>query len=640
MARKNKFDAKIWIIPFAILAFSAVLLISFYKTDEKIKCADCNVILISIDTLRTDHLSAYGYYRNTSFNIDSFAKKGILFENVFSQAAWTLPSHASMLTGLYPRSVNTGITDEYTPLSNSAVTLAKVLKGKNYTTGAFITGVLVSSYFGFSQGFDYFDEIRPTGNSTYEEKQSNRIENTNKRVFDWLKNNNNRKFFLFLHYFDVHAPFSIPDSYLKMFYDYNGSLDLTKRSIVVLNKLNLSKDDVNWVISNYDGSIKYVDDNMEYLFQKLEDDGLMNKTIVIITADHGEGLNDHGFFGHGLNFGLVVNKNQPTLFDEVIHVPLIIKHPKLNPETVSTQVSLVDIVPTLLDFLDISGPKNLDGKSLVPIISGDETSDRVVFSETYPFASIRTKDSKLIYNLEMNKSFMFFDLLADPKEKVNKYQQPDFLYTIKQMENKIVSLIKETGEKSEMLNLTHKEISPKIISENEAVDMSVISLGPDLKIKDNWFTNGDFIDGIANKTGIAIMDPIVNEPIYLKQNIHLPPNNNYMVILESAIGELHQNAAYIGCICVSGRIKIKISDGNQEQTLYEGMLLGNESWKKVALDISDYAGKNVTFKVEGYRGGLCGIACFAPIFIDKFYIAKYSTGPSIEERLRGLGYVT
>jgi len=335
-----------------LLTFLLFIIITGFRNDETLdyKCPDCNVVLISIDTLRADHLGCYEYDRNTSPNIDKIANEGILFENHISQAPWTVPSHASMFTSLYPFPL--GLKNPV-KLDNEHITLAEIMKDNGYTTIAFTDGGHMIDEFGFDQGFDVFND------------EGGGLAEINGRVSRWINSSQKRPFFLFIHTYDTHclSKDKPQKPYRYMFdkeFEYNGShycghiQDLTR----------VSGGELLYKNAIYDGAIYYTDMLIGDLFEELKKHGIYNKSIIIITSDHGEEIGDHGFFDHG-----------HSLYDEIMHVPLIINYPDSKDvvkRRVKTITRNIDIMPTILDFLNISFNGNLEGRSLFPDILNSE----------------------------------------------------------------------------------------------------------------------------------------------------------------------------------------------------------------------------------------------------------------------------
>jgi len=351
-----------------------------------------NIILISIDALRADHLSCYGYHRNTSPNIDRLASQGVLFKNAFSQATWTLPSHASIFFSQYVWRHK--VDNRNKRLVNSFATLAEILKDRNYATCAFVGGGLLSARFGFfNQGFEIYDDGSPRRRKHY------KISSYINKLLSWLESVRNRKFFLFIHTYDVHSPYNPPAPYFDLY---------TK---------GRCEGELDYIMAVYDGGINYVDDQLGKIFEKLDQLGIDDNTIIIITADHGEAFREHGRLGHG---------HKPYI--EIAHVPLIMKGPGIpRNRTYENYVQHIDIVPTILEILNIPQRKEMQGRSILPLMKICEIQK---CPKTYswgrdrnrrpqrPFSmSLRTKEWTYIMNQEGLDEL--YDRINDPKEQKN-----------------------------------------------------------------------------------------------------------------------------------------------------------------------------------------------------------------------------
>ncbi len=326
------------------------------------------VILISIDTLRPDHLGTYGYNRATSPNIDRLAGESTVFENAYSHSPNTIISHATMLTSLHP--IVHGVTPEY-KMANSLQTLAEYYKTAGYTTGGFTThNDWLCKEMGFAQGFEVFY-------SRYVNARA-----VNKEVFKFLDKHSDDEFFLFIHYYDVHSDFAdlpyrtctnMDQTFCK---DYQGGFTGCQDGLCaseLLKRFNdtgapLPKQDLQYIIDLYDGGILYTDNYIGQFMNKLKELEIYDKTMIVLTADHGEEFREHGHFLHD------------QLYEETMHVPLIVKFPGAPIKRRVPQLAgVIDIMPTLLDFSAI--PYNdLQGLSLLPVVNGDQSQDHPVFS--------------------------------------------------------------------------------------------------------------------------------------------------------------------------------------------------------------------------------------------------------------------
>jgi len=304
-----------------------------------------NIVLISIDTCRADHLSAYGYDRPTSPNIDAVASDGVLFTRAQSTNPITLPAHSSMMTGVMPP-VH-GVRDNYDyKLGDSQLTLAEVLQEQGYQTAAFIGAFPLAGKFGLNQGFDvYDDQLAPRGQRKGPETLERSADKVNEAAFSWLEKHHQDPFFLFVHYFDPHAPYRPAGEFAERYSN-----------------------------NPYAGEIAYTDDRLGLLMEKLEALGVYDSALIIITSDHGESLGEHGEDTHSY-----------FTYQSTIHVPLVIKAPGNRRGTqVADPVSVIDIAPTVLTSVGIEVPGRVQGLSLLPYLAGAQPADtnRPIYSES------------------------------------------------------------------------------------------------------------------------------------------------------------------------------------------------------------------------------------------------------------------
>lgn len=375
-----------------------------------------NLILVSIDTLRADHLGCYGYAKPTSPAIDAFSAKGVLFNNVSATSPWTLPSHSSLLTGLYPRHNNI-IANPNNPVPSlppNSITLAAILKKQGLQTAAFVNSTLINKNRGFDQGFcdfKYFQEDESQIFPSYVIDEG----------IKWLSKHGEKPFFLFLHSYDVHSDYRSLPRYEKQFVStYNGKIDGSTKQLIDFGKgrININSKDLKHLISLYDAGVRQFDDEMSKLFNFLEQKRLLDSTLVIITSDHGEEFLEHGNVLHGKSH-----------FQESIHIPLVIRGPGIPVKRINTIASLVDIMPTILSQFGFPTLSTLDGIDLSRQWknSPDESIKRSIYIESEhdwqnskyntTFA-IRDQRYKLFFNVITGKVELF-DLLHDQGEKTN-----------------------------------------------------------------------------------------------------------------------------------------------------------------------------------------------------------------------------
>jgi len=327
-----------------------------------------NVLLISVDTLRADRLGCYGYARPTSPNIDGLAAEGVRFGHAISQSSWTTPSHASLLTSQYPSShrLNQGWQQlekfqkegkGYRVLAEGATTLAEVLRENGYRTMALTGGATLAGELGFAQGFDAYRVDSPSLG-----------EKPRQVLGQWLAESREVPFFIFFHTFEVHAPYGHAEMAESLLTDpereavRRGARRDAAGFESLLRKLGLFRREVTSAL--YDGGIRCADAFLGGLLGELRRLRLDERTLIVFTSDHGEEFGEH----HPERF---YNAHCNTVYDELIHVPLILRLPGKVPAggVVDAPVELVDVAPTILDYLGIVVPSSMQGKSLKKLVA-------------------------------------------------------------------------------------------------------------------------------------------------------------------------------------------------------------------------------------------------------------------------------
>ncbi|MCK5256793.1 MAG: sulfatase, partial [Deltaproteobacteria bacterium] len=410
---------KIYISAFLIL-FLNIYPCRITSTQAK---APHSIILISLDTLRADHLGIYGYHRNTSPFIDAFAKESIVFEHAVVQAPNTLPSHMSIMTSLYPSFH--GVTKLKNRLADEHVTLAELLQEGGYRTAAFTDGAFMNAEFGFNQGFDIYNDNKRRG-----------IARILPKVKRWLDKNKSNPFFLFIHCYDIHQPYDPPPPYNSIFHDfpYTGHLTPNGKTLLAawMNRLKVNDEDLRHFIALYDGGIRYTDKKIGEFLSYLRESGLEDQSLIIITSDHGEEFKEHNSF---LHWQLYYRPN--------LHVPLIIRIPNYPKKEirVSKLVRSIDILPTILDIAELPFYPKAQGRSLLPLIKRHKNrlnlslwqifhlfakDSSVSFAETANTdqRSIITDGYQMICNSELSL-MQLFNLKADPLAKINIAEDND-----------------------------------------------------------------------------------------------------------------------------------------------------------------------------------------------------------------------
>jgi len=378
-----------------------------------------NVILITISSLRADHVSCLGYARDTTPNFDSFARKNILFRNAFATSGWMMPAHGSIFTSLYP--TLHGATHIDKNLGDEHYTLAEILKGNGYFCVGFCCNSRLDREHGFAQGFDLYDDYSVSvmldslafGNEEIidiNKRRTNAL--INDAAIGWLQNNTHKPFFMFLHYYDNHWDY-LPSSPYRELYDpeYDGPIDGTQIAREPLFSNPPSERDIQHIIALYDGEVKQTDNDLGELLRVLKDKGVLDNSIVIILGDHGDQFYEHGHTSHH------------GVYEELIHIPLAVSIPdaQAKGKIIDSLVSQVDILPTILDYIQVPIPEQCQGKSFKPLIEGQtEPVNKFIFAEytggaapdSYVVRSTRYKCCR-----EAGGEPFAYDLAEDPGEQ-------------------------------------------------------------------------------------------------------------------------------------------------------------------------------------------------------------------------------
>jgi arylsulfatase A-like enzyme len=365
------------------------------------------VILISIDSLRADHVGCYGYSRRTTPHIDSLATNGFVFNNCIAQSSWTLPSHASLLTSLFVKTH--GACGPNEGVSPKALVIAEELRRHGYATAAFVTAPFLLPQYGMNQGFDLYD-ARCSSVRHIDSHHDVTNPCVHRRAGEWLNEWHSVPFFLFLHYWDVHYDYVPPAPYDTMFDpSYQGSITGRDFAKNVLVRPGMPQRDLEHLIALYDGEIAYTDAYVGELLRNLARLGIADETLVIVTSDHGDEFLEHGATGHG-----------HTLYQELIRVPLIWAEPGGGdgPCLLDNVVQLVDIAPSILEYLGFPVPEVLEGRSFLSRLRGGAPEPRTGFSETRSggFLKAAVGPRAKVIRTMLNKETRAYDLLLDPGE--------------------------------------------------------------------------------------------------------------------------------------------------------------------------------------------------------------------------------
>ena len=384
---------KLWIILPLLLAAGAL----FFLLRKGGTGAAWNVLIITMDTTRADHIGAYGYRAAQTPNLDRLARQGVMFENGYSCVPLTLPSHSAFFTGRYPIANNVRNNGSYL-LPETEITLAEVLRDHGFDTRAVVASFVLLSKFGVNQGFSLYDDSLDTHEMVRNYKSEIPADRVYEKFSGWLGRNDGRRFFYWLHFYDPHTPYRPPLEFAKRFPAGQKGL--------------------------YDGEIAYVDVWIGRVIEDLRRRGLLERTLVVVAGDHGEGFGEHGEQGHGI-----------FCYQETLKVPLIFYAPRLvgKPRRVSARVNLTDVMPTVLDLLKMEIPGPVQGRSFLGLLNGRaEKEERTFYFESLygreemnwaPLTGLLYRDFKYISLPEPE----LYDLRADRAEKRNLFLKKNLL---------------------------------------------------------------------------------------------------------------------------------------------------------------------------------------------------------------------
>jgi len=402
---------------FLLLLSKGILWASEAKLQSRLIRRDApNVVLLTIDTLRADHLSSYGYERNTTPFLDQLASQSVVFKNTMTAFTQTTPSFASLFTGKQSYAAGMGVA-AISDFPSYNLTLAEILKNAGYYTVAFVSNPTLVRYNNYDDGFERYDELWRQNEFSSNSKRPwsywDKADRVTQAGVQWLERNHKKRFFMWIHYTDPHAPYAAPAPYNGLYVNDEYSHRFDDIPITKIKKqVRLGKHaDPDYYIAQYDGETRFTDDQVRIFLEKLDQLGLKENTLLIVTADHGENMNEHGYyFDHGND-----------AYESVAHVPLMIRFPReiARPSSVDEVVSLTDVLPTILDFTGLPIHSEVQGHSLKQALtSGEWTRPEYAFIESRTQDAIRTNGWKLIQNMG-SSSLELYDINQDPRETVN-----------------------------------------------------------------------------------------------------------------------------------------------------------------------------------------------------------------------------
>lgn len=435
-----------------------------------------NIILISLDTVRADHLTIYNYSKNTTPFLERFSEEAVVFENAISASSWTLPAHSSIFTGLYPE--KHGAISTAQKLKDEGIyTIAELLKDQGYVTSGFVSLPYMKAKYGVAQGIDvhadrlhftdhrdtfdkfsfqrtaefYFPWLSKLSPSLIIDDPRDRLEKpsvkTNQEVFLWLDRPGRRgPFFMLVHYADAHHPHQLGEEFYSWYIEPEllreyGDDERTVAPSVGERFGEVDLDMVKTAVGKYDAEIRYQDRSLEDLIDKLDELGFLDNSVIIIFSDHGEEFYEHGGFQHG-----------NTLYQEQIHVPLVIRYPGFTAQRIEDTVETLDIFSTVMDIVGIKIKHDVDSTSLVPLITGgtsdNESVSQIVgrggYGELTQRATIRDRWKYISVGRGETPSLpsALFDLDKNPKEDLDldlEYERPGIVEELEDLADQKLS---------------------------------------------------------------------------------------------------------------------------------------------------------------------------------------------------------
>lgn len=388
--KKKKIPAYFFFFFLFLIGLATFLIIRFLIPEKEVKKnSSLNVLLITLDTTRADRLGCYGYQKAKTPNIDSLAANGVQFLNSYCQVPLTCPSHCSILTGTYPLYHRVRNNGTYY-LSPDLLTLAEVLKEKGFRTAAFVSSFTVDSRFGLDQGFDVYDDKFAEAQAFKALNSERKAEKVYAAFEEWLDKNSTEQFFCWIHFFDPHFPYDPPSPYREEF-----------------------------LYSPYDGEIAYMDYYVGKTVEKLKEKNRLGKTLIILAGDHGEAFGEKEEEGHGV-----------FLYESTMKIPLILYAEDHLPQgkAINARVRLIDLMPSILEILEIPVPEEIHGVSLLPYIQGRKKAHLSNYMETY-YPRENYGWSELVGLIDGNWKYIrapkeeLYNLALDPEEQKNLIQE-------------------------------------------------------------------------------------------------------------------------------------------------------------------------------------------------------------------------
>jgi arylsulfatase A-like enzyme len=435
-----------------------------------------NIVLISVDTLRADRLPTYGYPYGTAPQIARLAERSVVFDNAYTETVHTLAAHTSLLTGLYPDTHGVILSEH--SLSETVPTLAEMLQTAGYRTGAFVNAGFLGPKYGLSRGFSEYNHL----SDIKLRKKENQVRfgrnasETNALIRKWLIADPSRPFFLFAHYFDVHSdwldlPYEAPPRFRKSFelpkpsgYRQGDGKRSASPYLQHMNEngLRYSRASLDYIGSLYDGGLAYMDSEIGKLLSDLEETGQLQNTLIVLLADHGEELGDHGKLLHD------------QVYEESVRIPLLLAFPESDPRTqqqfsprrIRSSVQITDVLPSIARYVGLDPPPGIQGESLLPLLADDTKDERPVYFRTRSGSQYGVRTGRWKWIEIRGSPDELYDLFKDPGETNNV--APQFPAEATQLKH-MLKVWKERTAASRVTPGELRPIGPSLRRELEAL---------------------------------------------------------------------------------------------------------------------------------------------------------------------------
>lgn len=496
----NKMALRRWLVLIGVVAFALACFFAGYIKYNP-SWGRYNVLVITGDTLRSDHLGCYGYKNIRTPVIDELARNGVRFADVISSVPLTLPSHANIFTSTYPP-FNQVRDNGNNKLDDSALTLAEIFKNRGYETAAFVSTYVLNGRFGLNQGFEVYDDVREDQNPKVVIRHMDgerTADKTTTAAIGWLRRRSPKPFFMWVHYYDPHSTYNPPLPFREKYKD-----------------------------NPYDGEIAFMDSQIGRLLNEFKRQGILEKTLIVFASDHGEGLGEHKESGHAV-----------FVYDTTLKVPLIFIAPKLFPKNkvIRGQARLADVAPTILDLLNVRKPKTFQGKSLASYIKGKKEFDGLdAYSESLyannhykwsPLLAYRTREWKYIRSSKPE----LYHITEDPNELVNLADaRPDiadnldlrlkeFLLEVSSADAKDTSVEMDEATREKLMSLGYIQGTEEAASD-EPVPIEMVEIMEKINLHVRQANEGMMTEAIQGFKEVLERDPN-NAEVYIHLgNVH------------------------------------------------------------------------------------------------------------------------